>query len=191
MSRRPSRPEISCVQKALLADLEDTGPRDRCLPRGPTTMDTTATLPAVFRWLPGWIEPVEAARLLEVLLVEIPWEDHERWYAASLASESRHLRIVESDGTPAGLVRLDRTEDDEAVEIGVNLAPARRGRGLAVPVLLAALAEARTLGFTRVVARIRPDNLRSIRAFERAGFAFAREERVNGSEARRYEAIAG
>jgi alkylated DNA repair dioxygenase AlkB len=40
-------------------------------------MDTTATLPAVFRWLPGWIEPVEAARLLEVLLVEIPWEDHE------------------------------------------------------------------------------------------------------------------
>jgi RimJ/RimL family protein N-acetyltransferase len=120
----------------------------------------------------------------------IPWEDHERWYAASLASESRHLRIAESDGTPAGLVRLDRTEDDEAVEIGINLAPARRGRGLAVPMLLAALAEARTLGFTRVVARIRPDNLRSIRAFERAGFAFAREERVNGSEARRYEATA-
>jgi alkylated DNA repair dioxygenase AlkB len=39
-------------------------------------MDTIAALPEVFRWLPGWIEPEEAARLLEVLRVEIPWEDH-------------------------------------------------------------------------------------------------------------------
>jgi len=42
----------------------------------PSKMDTTAALPAVFRWLPGWIEPGEARRLLEILLVEIPWEDH-------------------------------------------------------------------------------------------------------------------
>ena len=40
-------------------------------------MDTTATLPAVFRWRPGWIEPDEAARLLDTLLIGIPWEDHE------------------------------------------------------------------------------------------------------------------
>jgi alkylated DNA repair dioxygenase AlkB len=39
-------------------------------------MDTTAALPAEFRWLPGWIEPGEARRLFEALLVEIPWEDH-------------------------------------------------------------------------------------------------------------------
>jgi alkylated DNA repair dioxygenase AlkB len=39
-------------------------------------MDTTSALPAVFRWLPGWIEPAEARRLLEILLVEVPWEDH-------------------------------------------------------------------------------------------------------------------
>jgi alkylated DNA repair dioxygenase AlkB len=39
-------------------------------------MDTSATLPPVFRWLPGWIEPEEARRLLASLLVDIPWEDH-------------------------------------------------------------------------------------------------------------------
>jgi len=37
----------------------------------------TLSLPSTFRWLPGWIDPGEAARLLEVLLAEIPWEDHE------------------------------------------------------------------------------------------------------------------
>jgi len=46
------------------------------LERMPSTMDTPAALPAVFRWLPGWIEPAEAGRLLEILRVEIPWEDH-------------------------------------------------------------------------------------------------------------------
>jgi len=39
-------------------------------------MDTTAALPALFRWLPGWIELREARRLFEALLGEIPWEDH-------------------------------------------------------------------------------------------------------------------
>ena len=42
----------------------------------PTTMDTSSELPDVFRWLPGWLEPGEAGRLLERLRVEIPWEDH-------------------------------------------------------------------------------------------------------------------
>jgi alkylated DNA repair dioxygenase AlkB len=39
-------------------------------------MDPSAELPTLFRWLPGWIEPGEARRLLDILLVEIPWEDH-------------------------------------------------------------------------------------------------------------------
>ena len=39
-------------------------------------MDASAEIPAVFRWMPGWIEPGETGRLLEILRVEIPWEDH-------------------------------------------------------------------------------------------------------------------
>ena len=59
---------------------------------------------------------------------------------------------------------------------------------LLLPVLLAARDEAKALGFRKVVARIRPGNLRSIRAFESAGFALVRKETVAGVEARRYEA---
>jgi RimJ/RimL family protein N-acetyltransferase len=122
----------------------------------------------------------------------IPWSDHERWYAASLESGTRHLRIAEAGGVPVGLARLDRMDDDPAAaEIGIHLAPEHRGRGLSVPVLLAARTEAEALGFAKVVARIRPDNLRSIRAFERAGFALVRVEAVAGLDARRYEAPAG
>jgi alkylated DNA repair dioxygenase AlkB len=64
------------VQRLLLADLE-TQDRDTVVrERMPSLMDTTAALPAVFRWVPGWMQPDEAARLLEALLLEIPWEDH-------------------------------------------------------------------------------------------------------------------
>jgi alkylated DNA repair dioxygenase AlkB len=34
-----------------------------------------AALPSDFRWIPGWIEPGEAARLFEILLAGTHWED--------------------------------------------------------------------------------------------------------------------
>ena len=64
------------MQSALLADPRTQDREPVVRERMPTMMDTIAALPEVFRWLPGWIEPEEAARLLEVLRVEIPWEDH-------------------------------------------------------------------------------------------------------------------
>jgi alkylated DNA repair dioxygenase AlkB len=64
------------VQSRLLADLQTQDREAVVRERMPGTMDMTATLPAVFRWLPGWIDPSEAGRLLEILRVEIPWEDH-------------------------------------------------------------------------------------------------------------------
>lgn len=38
-------------------------------------LDTAPPLPSAFRWMPGWIEPGEAGRLLEILLAQTPWED--------------------------------------------------------------------------------------------------------------------
>jgi len=64
------------VQKALLAELVTRDISTVVSRLEPTTMDTSSELPDVFRWLPGWIEPGEAGRLLERLRVEIPWEDH-------------------------------------------------------------------------------------------------------------------
>ena len=120
----------------------------------------------------------------------IAFEDHARWYEGSLGGTRRYLRIAELDAAPVGLVRFDRLDADETrAEIGINLAPEHRGRRLAVPILLAATEEASALGLRTVVARIRPENAPSIRAFERAGYRFVAEERVSGFEAFRYEAV--
>ena len=64
------------MQRALLADLGTHDLETVVLERTTPMEGTTPALPDVFRWFPGWIEPDEAARLLETLRVEIPWEDH-------------------------------------------------------------------------------------------------------------------
>jgi RimJ/RimL family protein N-acetyltransferase len=111
---------------------------------------------------------------------------HEAWFNASLQRPGRMLWIAELGGEPIAVIRLDRTELAWA-EVGLNLAPERRGQGLSLPVLEAGLRAARELGLSRVVARIRPSNERSIRCFTRAGFRAAGREHVSGQEALRFE----
>lgn len=115
-----------------------------------------------------------------------PRQEHERWLQASLAGEQRVLSIAERAGQPVGLLRLDRVSP-RCAELGITVAPERRGQGLAQLVLRAGIQHARELGLSTLVARIRPDNARSIRSFLRAGFSATAEEEVHGQRARRYE----
>ncbi len=118
----------------------------------------------------------------------IPFDAHERWYSESLAGERRILRIACLDGEPIGLIRFDVDAGDAGTaEIGINIAPEHRGRGLASPMLAAARSDAGALGLRRLIARIKTWHGRSIRAFERAGYTFVRDESVHGCDAVRYE----
>lgn len=120
---------------------------------------------------------------------------HQLWLSSSLERPDRKLWIAELDGDPIAVLRLDYCEgacgdgSDAGTwaEVGLNLAPERRGQGLSSAVLAAGLRAARDLGLTRLVARIRPSNERSIRCFTRAGFQAAGQEQVAGQAALRYE----
>ena len=80
--------------------------------------------------------------------------------------------IDRPDGEALGRITLYRPGDDGGVwEIGVMLAPAARGKGLAAN----AVREAVAYGFDvkdarRIVADIDPENAASIRLFEQLGF---------------------
>ena len=112
----------------------------------------------------------------------IPRDDHVRWLAARLASPRSRVLIGEVDG-PVGQVRFELAADG-AAEIGVVVAPERRGEGLASELLHAAVDAARTdsaFPVTRFIARIRVENTASIRAFGRAGFRLESEGTCDGS----------
>lgn len=111
-------------------------------------------------------------RAVSVNTDEVPWADHERWFAAVLADRDRHLLVGEVGPEPVGVVRFDRLDEPELWEVSINLAPAARGRGLAVPLLDAGRDWLRAReGQVGVLALVRATNAASMRTFLRAGYA--------------------
>ncbi|AGI66654.1 hypothetical protein OAN307_c09340 [Octadecabacter antarcticus 307] len=108
-----------------------------------------------------------ATRAASVTTVPVSWEDHLTWMEASLSQSRRHLHIAEGDIGPLGSLRLD--DCLEGTELSITLAPEARGRGLAASLLRLATTEKGLY-----LARIRPENTASRRAFEAAGFQFIR-----------------
>lgn len=88
---------------------------------------------------------------------------HAAWFGRSIADPNTRLLIGETPDGKAGMVRIDRGAE---TEVSINLNPAFRGRGLSLPLLMAALADETG----ELTAYIRPENRPSLRLFARAGF---------------------
>lgn len=97
-------------------------------------------------------------------------DTHVRWLAGKLASPDTVFYICLQSAGPVGYARVERRHDD-AGEIAVSVEEGRRGGGLGRRLI--ALASARgacELGVSGIVARVKPENGASLRAFEAAGF---------------------
>jgi UDP-2,4-diacetamido-2,4,6-trideoxy-beta-L-altropyranose hydrolase len=112
----------------------------------------------------------------------VPLARHETWLSSQLAQPARYLLLLAEatdTGQPAGLIRFAMTADNELYEHATNatlsysLAPACRGRGWAAPLLLAGT-RAVLAAFpqvARILGEVKAENVASVRAFRRAGFA--------------------
>jgi len=98
---------------------------------------------------------------------------HQLWVAARLTDPDCLLNIVEHEGVPAGVVRLDRGTLNcgtrPAWEISIYVAPDRFGEGIGS----AALALARHLVVdAEFVAEVLPENVTSHALFRKAGYVW-------------------
>lgn len=116
-------------------------------------------------------------------------DEHTAWLARSLTLPTRRLFIGMVGEEPVGQVRLDVGEAGEA-EVGISIAPERRGRGLGAGLLAAGIEAGRRdheLAVDRFVARVRLGNEASIRLFEGAGFVLRGTGRCVGAPCLIYE----
>ena len=91
------------------------------------------------------------------------WDDHYLHFAIDL------------DGEVIGdlqLRRCDMTRPDGAIELGLEIAPELRGKGLGSQALQAAAEYAFTHGAHRIEGSTEENNLSMRRAFEKAGWKF-------------------
>jgi UDP-2,4-diacetamido-2,4,6-trideoxy-beta-L-altropyranose hydrolase len=114
----------------------------------------------------------------------IRWETHVEWFLSKLGDPSCMFLIAEdTEGNPVGQVRYDK--DKEGKMISVSVAPEFRGRGYGTAMIVLSLDEFQRRYF-EIHAYIKPDNLASIRAFEKAGFVDHGMTTVKDSPAKHY-----
>jgi RimJ/RimL family protein N-acetyltransferase len=123
----------------------------------------------------GWANDPETRRgSFRSAVIEA--DAHRRWLAARLQDDSCMQLIAEHAGQQIGLVRFDEIAESgcrSTAEIGVTVAPAHRGKGWAAPLIdsgCQALRSGSGHAVLEVRARVRPENSRSVRAFQAADF---------------------
>jgi RimJ/RimL family protein N-acetyltransferase len=115
-------------------------------------------------------------RVVSISTDEVPWEDHYRWFTASLSNQRRQIymccTVIDGSSDSIGVVRFDIDESLTEAEVSINLNPRVRGRGLGTQTLLAGIAEFESdrPSVMRLTAQIRDSNEASVAIFRKAGF---------------------
>ena len=116
----------------------------------------------------------------------IPWDDHVAWFRKKMEATTCQFLIGETAGTMVGQVRVDQCSEREG-EISLSVVSGFRGTGAGHRMLELAVRQIfATTALLRIHAYIQPQNLVSIRAFEKAGFLKSGEAMVRGSRAAHY-----
>lgn len=143
----------------------------------PATMDDEATLLT-------WRNDPETRRM-SFTTEPIDEQTHHLWLAYWLASSDRCIFIAEIDGQQVGSVGAAHLNGE--ADVGISVAPQFRGKGYAASVLSESLRMMIRDGFaSHFVARVKPENAKSITAFERVGFV--RVDSTSGYVTLRYAA---
>lgn len=101
----------------------------------------------------------------------IPWDRHQAWFAAeTTAADTLFLVARDAEGDPIGQVRFNRHGLTAVTSISVDRQYRGRGYGSRLIRQAALAAFQRWPGIAELEAEVKTSNMRSLRAFERAGF---------------------
>lgn len=103
----------------------------------------------------------------------INYNDHLVWFKSKLVSDDSLFFIV-SDSKDVGLVRFEKKDNEWSC--GIVVSTESRGQGHGKLMLALGLEQARKNKISSVQAKIKKDNISSIKIFEYCGFEFKKSE---------------
>lgn len=109
----------------------------------------------------------------------IKWDEHIHWFKRKLGDASCKVYILENNENSIGVVRF---EINETTIIGVTVAPDYRGMGFGDEIIKIACKTYWRINPAPILAYIKKGNIASQRVFEKAGFSFLREDKINNTE---------
>lgn len=180
----PRRTAMSAAGRALVdgcgAERVCLHLREGDLRLRPATMNDARLL---FEW---FNEP--AVRAVSFSSEKVSWEHHCAWLKSKLADQHYVIWLAEAGaGRPVGQARF--VMEDDTATISISLAAESRGQGLGTLLIWAACRKLcrEHQKIRRIKAWIKPDNVGSLRAFEKARFQFLAEKDAHGQPAVIYE----
>ena len=114
----------------------------------------------------------------------IPWEHHVDWFWTKFRDPNCFIYVISNfKEEPIGQAWFEVRPDGSA-EVNVSLVREQRGRGYGRVAIQRACADLiRTVPVSRFVAHVRPENVASVRAFDKAGFVEQGKEVIKGCQA--------
>lgn len=130
------------------------------------------------RLLFSWINDQEI-RQMSFSSAAISWEEHSNWFSKKLDDSNCVIYLAfNEDQVAVGQVRFDKTAVSEA-EIAIYTNPTMRSKGYGTKIIETGVKQiVEELSIERVHALIKPENAKSLRAFEKAGFVLAGKQDV-------------
>lgn len=99
---------------------------------------------------------------------EVPTrEEHEEWMACSINKTNRYPYIITVDEKPAGIIRLDKLDNENLFEISILVDPGFQGIGLAKAAHNLMI---QMHGNIKILAEIHPENRPSLKLFKSLGY---------------------
>lgn len=112
----------------------------------------------------------------------IPYSIHKKWFEEKLKDKNSRLFVILFENQKRGQLRLDKQNSE--VEISLALTPVARGKGTGtIAIKLGTKKAISELGAKKVLAYTKPENLASIKAFEKVGFKNNGEKIYKGNKA--------
>lgn len=111
----------------------------------------------------------------------IPLETHKEWFSKVLLSSEIHLFVVEDtqNHSPVGLIRIDADG-----EIGISISKEYRGLGISSKIIELGIKNGSH--HPKLIAHIKPNNIPSIKAFEKVGFRYIGIVNYKGNDCLEY-----
>jgi UDP-2,4-diacetamido-2,4,6-trideoxy-beta-L-altropyranose hydrolase len=119
----------------------------------------------------------------------IPWDGHVSWFREKLNDPSCRMFVaLDATGVPVGQIRFgDRGVSDTGFDIDITVDGRFRGLGYASRLIELGINRAGAgSGVQQFHAFVKPENVASVKAFERAGFTAAETVTVKGQNATHY-----
>ena len=112
---------------------------------------------------------------------QITLKEHTAWFNKTIQNPNAVYFICQVNKIAVGLVRFDKNENYTTV--GINISSVFRGQGLSSTFLK----DCSQLYFLKnsliINAFIKPQNVASIKAFEKAGYSFLKETEIKNAKA--------